>query len=145
VQPGRELNTYLALRPEDEDARQVLQLYQEGAEKGRTPKLVRELAQAFGRQGLTQQAARLAVSVLEARDRYRAEIARGWPRLRDVELYSAGDGTFELFLPDHFREVADLSPLRGMAISRLRFRDNDDLRDLKALQGMPLTWLDLTS
>lgn len=77
MQPGRELNTYVALRPEDEDAREVLQLCQEGAAKGRTVELVSKLAQVFGRQGLTQQAARLAVSVLEARDRYRAEIARG--------------------------------------------------------------------
>jgi len=139
------LNAYVALKPEDEDAREILQLCQEGAEKGRTAGLVSELAQVFGRQGLTQQAARLAMSVSETRDRYRAEIRRGWPRLRDVDLRYAGDGTFELFLPHHFREVTDLSPLRGMALSRLEFRDNDDLRDLKALRGMPLKWLDLTS
>jgi tRNA A-37 threonylcarbamoyl transferase component Bud32/tetratricopeptide (TPR) repeat protein len=51
------------------------------------------------------------------------------------------DGTFELNLERV--TVGDLSPLRGLPISRLNLKGQEALTDLSPLVGMPLVWLHL--
>ena len=137
------LRKYQALRPDGKEAGELLELCREAKGQKHSGRIAVRLARVFGRQGLTEHAALLAASVIELRDRHQADLKRAWPDLRNLSLRAAGDGSLNLYLPVGARDIPNLSPLRGMALNGLSFRDNRQLVGLGALQGMPLAWLDL--
>ena len=143
AEAGRALESYLELKPADEDTKQLLTLCRHGEKQGHSTKLARALSRVFGRQGLLAPAADLAGSVYKLRDGYEERLRATWPPVRHVFLRVEEDGALALELRDNLSDIRDLWPLQDMCLNSLTLRDAEHLADLGALRRCPLKRLDL--
>lgn len=143
----------LALRPEDESARQNLALCERllaanaGKDDLSKPLLV-ELVQALLAQGRVIEANPLAQRVgqgtagTETALRARLKSIMAQPGWNNTRLRTQPDGTISLNLND--LKVSDISMLRGFPISTLDVNDSS-LTDISAVTGMPIKRLGLSN
>jgi formylglycine-generating enzyme required for sulfatase activity len=74
-------------------------------------------------------------------EQLRQRIEAAWPGLgKRLSKDKAGNYTLDL---GRGPQIADLTPLKGMPLTRLYFNGNEVLEDLTPLQGMKLKWLGL--
>ena len=141
-----ELEEYLRQRPQDADAKKLLDLCARG--KPDDPAVLIAVAEVFQRQkmpGLTFRLLQDFQQSFEARKPlvalYQKQIEATWPGLGN-RLRLERDGQFRLNL-HHFKQVAALDPLRGMQLHWLSLEQCDRIADLSPLRDMPLTTLNL--
>jgi serine/threonine protein kinase len=141
-----QLDQYLKLRPNDADARKLVDLCVRGRKED-TAFLV-EVAEVFQRQGLYGVAARLFNDVrASVKERepllalYRKQIEKAWPGQAE-RLVLHSDGHFRVNL-EGYQEVASLEPLKGIPLDEVNLLGCHRITDLGPLRGMRLTWLQI--
>src|SRR4029077_1771993 len=141
-----ELEQYLRQRPQDAEAKKLLDLC--AREKMDDPTFLIAVAEVFQRQkmpGLTFRLLQDFHQSFEARKLlvpvYQKQIEATWPGLGN-RLRLERDGQFRLNL-HHCKQVAALDSLRGMQLNWLSLEQCDRIADLSPLRDMSLTTLNL--
>jgi serine/threonine protein kinase len=143
----RALEQYLEQRPQDSQAKKLLELCSTG--KTDDPTVLFAVAQVFQQ----QKAPGLAVHLFKDVERsvkarqplwpvYYKQIEETWPGLGG-RLALESNADFKLSFAN-CKQVAALDRLKGMELNVLDVSGCERLADLTPLQGMPLTWLSLS-
>jgi len=143
-----ELKGYLQLRPNDADAKKLVELCDPG--KTHDSVVLFDLAEVFQHQkayGLASHLFEAIARSVEARrpllKAYQKQIEAAWQGL-GRSLIVDQNGQFVLNIA-YYKQVASLAPLKGMLLNRLDLQACDRIADLSPLKGMPLTTLNLSN
>jgi serine/threonine protein kinase/Leucine-rich repeat (LRR) protein len=137
------LEEYLRLTPGDEEARHLAGLCTE-ASGAETSAVVIAIADRLVRMGMGPLAEDLFSRGQERVEVYRKQLELAYPGCTGRGFWADKDGMLYLDGLRDRQDVADLTPLTGMPIVRLRLARTRVI-DLAPLRGMPLTDLDLSS
>jgi len=145
----KDFELFLKQRPKDEYARELHDLCGRAIPEDKGNLLV--IAEVFSRQQAPMPLAERVLKMYgentyEARQKlmemYKKKIDAGW---KDLGKRLTLDATGIYFLNlANCKQVAVLTPLEGMPLTRLNLNGCPDVRDLTPLKGMPLTSLDIT-
>lgn len=141
-----ELETYLKAKPNDAEARKLVELCRQAVNNDRT---LIAFADAFQDQqaytltdGMMRQFGKNAPEYRkQLMALYQKRIDKAWPGM-SKGLQITPDGNFTLNIAEQ-AELTDLSPLQGMALTELSLAGCGQVRDLTPLKGMKLVKLDL--
>lgn len=133
----------MRLAPADGDARRLREICGIALARGVEQVPVAELAAIIGRRGMPALAVQFASTLSDKLKLYNQKIAQAWPGLPSgyVGVSHTPDSKF-IFKARGFKQITDLSPLRGMPLSVVEIRGTSVV-DLRPLEGMPIEDLNI--
>jgi serine/threonine protein kinase len=131
-----ELEQYLQRRPEDAEVQKLIELCRKAHSDD--PASLASFVSVLMKQNELALAAHMVRSRDELLALYRQRLNAAWPSSGEM-LQVDSDGRFTLQLTGVRGMVTDLSPLRGIPLTRINLGECANLKDLEPLQGMPLT------